>query len=257
MSSVRCNYCKEVKFPPKRGRLSLSIQLPLRQVLPLLLKTCGCRACLTCRICSIILCGVTHPRWFSCGFPSYMQCILHSLQWFLNLVDRFRASNHRDGNVFLLTKSTPLSSSSSILTADGAALSLSSVGNNPFFLLVPTASRITLLFLPAVYHFFHTLICDNSLFESVLTLHTMHATKTKDITERTTESRGNWSSLRSGLIQSRESIQLNYSIYFFPTLTVRQPLLLNRRSASSSFFSAEDQPLSVSALWLLVLLGQK
>lgn len=39
------------------------------------------------------------------------------------------ASNHMTGNVFLLTKSTPFSSSSSIFTADGTALSLSSVGN--------------------------------------------------------------------------------------------------------------------------------
>lgn len=39
------------------------------------------------------------------------------------------ASNHMTGNVFLLTKSTAFSSSSSILTPDGTALSLSSVGN--------------------------------------------------------------------------------------------------------------------------------
>lgn len=113
--------------------------------------SCRCRACLTCRICSIILCGLT------CGstrddsaVDSLATCYVfctpssYSFTW---LID---SGHQTTGNVFLLTKSTPFSSSSSIFTADGAALSLSSVGNNPFFLLVPTASRITVLFLPAV-----------------------------------------------------------------------------------------------------------
>lgn len=141
MSSVRCNYCKELghmKFNcPKKKKTqsqyptssqtsaSAITEVPVTPADAVPVLNVGSAP--SSSVASPAVPPEMIQQWipFIHAMSSALPSGTYSFTW---LIDS-GASNHMTGNVFLLTKSTPFSSSSSIFTADGTALSLSSFGN--------------------------------------------------------------------------------------------------------------------------------